>query len=188
MRRIFLFCVCVLMAFCAATSPARAGGPDEADYPLRVHIMKFTSQPRPPRQSLRSEGTQPYVDGMGVADLFEGGQPQGFSFSFSCIGGIKPSAAFSNFPARWKKQQRILEVLTPETGQPWNMVACELKAEMRPGGVFYWKEGKIAEEPAPALKAWMVRHKYDPEQSSEDPVMAPGEQPDDPDSPLYSPE
>jgi len=175
MRSVFFFALSVFAGCLGISSAARASGPDPADYPLRVHIMKFISQPRDRRESKGLSGVEDYVSGRGVADLFENGEPQGFQFSFSCMGGMKASSGYGSFPARWKKRDKTLEILLPETGKPWNMVSCQLQAEMRPGLVFYWKDGAMAEESAQVLKAWMAKHKYDPEKDDAEPAMAAGE-------------
>ena len=175
MHRIF---ICILGGFVfnlAVSTAAMAGGPDADNYPLRVHIMRFTEQSRHNREAKSMSEMPDYVDGMGVADLFENGEPRGFQFSYSCIGGLKASSGYGNFPARWKKKDRTLEVLLPETGKPWNLESCELHTAMRPGLVFYWKNGSVAEEAAAVLKDWMVKHQYDPEKDQTDSVMLAGE-------------
>jgi hypothetical protein len=54
---------------------------------------------------------------------------------------------------------------------------------LRPGLVFYWKNGPLGEESSAALKEWMAKHKYDPGKEMVDPVILPGES-DATDSPL----
>jgi hypothetical protein len=175
MRPAFIFALSVFAGCLGISTAALASGPDPADYPLRVHIMKFISQPRDTRGHKNLSDVPDFVDGRGVADLFENGEPQGFQFSFSCMGGMKASSGYGSFPARWKKKDKALEILLPETGKPWNMVSCELQAAMRPGLVFYWKDGTLAEESAQVLKAWMEKHKYDPEKSEAEPAVAAGD-------------
>jgi hypothetical protein len=175
MRPAFFFALSVFAACLGISTAALASGPDPADYPLRVHIMKFVSQPRDTRGHKNLSDVPDYVSGRGVADLFENGEPQGFQFSFNCMGGMKASSGYGSFPARWKKRDKTLEILLPETGKPWNMVSCPLQTEMRPGLVFYWKDGALAEESAQTLKAWMAKHNYDPEKSDAEPAMAAGE-------------
>jgi len=170
----------VALAACLLVSTtAQASKPDPDDYPLRVHILKFTTRAPMSREPKHPSDSPDYVSGMGVADLFESGQPSGFQFSYSCIGGLKASAGYANFPARWKKKDKTLEILLPETGRPWNLETCQLQTEMRPGLAFYWRDAKIAEESAAVLKDWMVKHKYDPEKGREEPVLLPGESADD---------
>ena len=165
MRRFFIIGLFAVAGCLEVSTVALASRPDPSDYPLRVHILKFTSQPR----------HTDYVDGLGVADLFENGGPSGVQFSYSCMGGLKASSGYANYPARWKKKGKTLEILQPEPGKPWNMQSCDLQPEMRPGLAFYWKNSGVAEESAAILKAWMLKHQYDPEKDKDEPVMAPGE-------------
>jgi len=160
------------MAGCLALATAvRAGGPDPADYPLRVHVLKNTTQSRHTRESKTFSDTPDYVDGMGVADLFEGGEPQGFEYSYSCMGGLKASAGYGTYPARWKKKDKTLEILVPQAGKPWNLDTCGLHAEMRPGLVFVLNNEQVAEESSKLFKEWMLNHRYDPEKDQNDPVI-----------------
>jgi hypothetical protein len=107
--------------------------------------------------------------------VFENSEPRGFQFSFSCVDGLQASGGYGTYPARWKKRDKTLEILVPQKGKPWNQETCELQAEMRPGLVFFWRNGAIAEEAAAVLKAWMTKHQYDPEKGKDDPAMAVGE-------------
>jgi hypothetical protein len=168
------------------STPALAGKPDPADYPLRVDILKDTAKSRHTHDGNSMSGEPDYVDGMGVADLFENGEPQGFTFSYSCLDGLKASSGYGTYPARWKKKQKTLEVLVPQPGKPWNLEACSLQSELRPGLVFYWKNGSMGEESSAALKEWMAKHKYDPEREIADPIILPGES-GATDSPLADP-
>jgi hypothetical protein len=186
MRIFFLFGLVTGAGFLALSIPALAGKPDPADYPLRVHILKDTAQTRHTRESKTTTEDPDYIDGMGVADLFEGGVPQGFTFTYSCVDGLQASSGYGTYPARWKKAQKTLELLVPQPGKPWNLQTCSLRAELRPGLVFYWRNGKIAEESGAVLKEWMVRHQYDPETDKVDPIALPGES-DSADSPLADP-
>ena len=171
MQRAFLVGLVAVAGFLALSTAVQAGGPDPADYPLRVHVLKSTSQSRHSRESKSFSDTPDYIDGQGVADLFEGGEPQGFEFSYSCIGGLQASAGYGTYPARWKKKQKTLEVLLPQPGKPWNLEPCGLRAELRPGLVFYFENGKLMEEGAKLLKDWMIKHHYDPEKDQSDPVI-----------------
>jgi hypothetical protein len=186
MRPVFLLSLGAVAGCLALSLPALAGKPDPADYPLRVHILKDTARSRNALASKTKAEDPDYIDGMGVADLFESGVPQGFTFSYSCVDGLQASSGYGTYPARWKKKQKTLEVLVPQPGKPWNLETCSLQAEMRPGLVFYWKNGKLAEESGAALKEWMVKHQYDPEKEKVDPIALPGES-DSTDSPLADP-
>jgi hypothetical protein len=159
----------------ALSSVARAGKPDLAKYPLRVHIFRYKARPSSRRDFKDPSATAEYVAGMGQADLFENGEPRGFQFSYSCTVPMIASGGHESLPARWKKKDKTLEILLPEAGKPWNQEGCDLQTEMRTGLVFYWKDGAIAEGPEALLKDWMVKHKFDPENGSEEPVIAAGE-------------
>jgi hypothetical protein len=174
MRRAFLFGLGVVAGCLALSTVVQAGGPDPADYPLRVHVLKNTSQPRNTRENKNLSDSPDYVDGQGVADLFENGEPRGFQFSYSCIGGLKASSGYGTYPARWRKREKTLEILVPREGKSWNLDSCGLRTEMRPGLVFYFRNGQIAEESAKLLKDWMVQYKYDPEKDLSDPAIEGG--------------
>jgi hypothetical protein len=175
MRPVFLFALSAVVVCLAVSMPALAGKPDPDKYPLRVHIFRYAVQQHPGRELKSQSDMAAYVSGMGHADLFENGEPRGFQFRYSCTVAMLASERYSTFPARWKKKDATLEILLPESGKPWNMESCNLQTEMRSGLVFYWKNGEVAEEAAAALKDWMVKHQYDPENGKEEPVMAPGE-------------
>jgi len=187
MRLVFFFGLGAVAGCLAQSVPALAGKADPADYPLRVHILKNTARSRNTREPQHLGDSPDYIDGMGVADLFESGEPQGFTFSYSCVDGLKASSGYGSYPARWKKAQKTLELLVPQPGKPWNLETCSLQAAMRPGLVFCWKNGNIAEESGAVLKEWMVKHQYDPEKDKDDPVMLPGET-EAADSPLADPD
>jgi hypothetical protein len=152
------------------SSAVMAGGPDPENYPLRVHIFKFVSQSRHGRESRTMSDSPNYVDGQGLADLFENGEPRGFMFGYSCMDSLRTSGGYATFPARWKKKEKTLEVLLPEAGKPWNNVSCDLRAEMRPGLAFCLRNDEVAEESAAVFKDWMVKHQYDPEKGKDDPL------------------
>ncbi len=175
MRRALLRVLSGLACMLAVATPALAGGPDPANYPLRVHIMKVSAQQRNSREGKHLSDSPDYVDGLGVADLFENGQPRGLEFSYSCMGGLRASGRYATFPARWKKKDVSLEILQPEAGKPWNLESCGLHTRMRTGLVFFWNNGALAEEAAAVLKDWMVKHHYDPEMDKEEPVFGAGE-------------
>lgn len=182
MRRIF---VCVLsgLAGCLAFSAVvLAKGPDPADYPLRVHVLKNTSRSRHSRESKTFSETPDYLDGAGGADLFESGQPMGFQFRYSCIEPLKASEGYATYPARWKKREKTLEILVPQAGKPWNMESCDLQVVlMRPGLAYFWNvdDDTVVEELAAKFKDWMVKHQYDPEKGMDEPseVASPPAQP-----------
>jgi hypothetical protein len=174
--RLIVQCSLGAIAGCLAISTAAlAAKPDAAKYPLRVHIFRYKARPSTSRDFKNPSDTADYVDGMGQADLFENGEPRGFQFSYSCTVSMIASGGHETFPARWKKKDRTLEILLPEAGKPWDREGCDLQTEMRTGLVYYWKNGTVAQESDSLLKAWMVKHKFDPESGKEEPVMAAGE-------------
>ena len=173
MRRVFLIGLAAVVGCLALSSAVEAGGPDPADYPLRVLVFKNTFQSRHPRESKHFEDGPDYVDGMGVANLFEKGTPRAFEYTYSCIEGMRASSGYETFPARWKKKDKTLQLLVPRPGKPWDSVTCDLRAEMRDGSAFYWKDDELAVEGAAAFKDWMVKHQYDPENDKNDPVGLP---------------
>ena len=169
-RRVLLFGLSAVAGCLAVSTAALASSHDPADFPLRVNILKYTPNSRHSRERKSNSDGPDYVDGMGVADLFENGEPRGFQFSSSCIDTLRASSGYETFPARWKKREKSLEILVPESGKPWNWEFCELRPEMRTGSVFYWNEGSVAAEAAALLKDWMVKHHYDPEKGLDDPA------------------
>jgi len=182
MLRIFLFILSGLAGSFLLATAAQAKAPDPADYPLRVHILKNSSRSRHARES-KSFGEGDYLDGEGGADLFENGQPVGFEFSYACIDPLRASGAYAAYPARWKKRDKTLEILIPQPGKPWNMDTCELQTHMRPGLAYSWndQDEAVVEESAAVFRAWMVKHKYDPEKDMDDPL-------EDPPAPAGAPE
>jgi hypothetical protein len=170
MRRFLLLALSVVMGCLAFTPEAMAGGPDPEDYPLRVLIFHYSARSRHGRESKSFSEVPDYVDGEGVADVFENGTPESFLFTYSCMDALRASTGYMTLPARWKKRGKTVEILLPEAGKPWNNVACELRTEMRDGLAFYWKDGKMLEEASATFKDWMVKHQYDPEKGKDEPV------------------
>ena len=163
MGRLPLFCMAGLAA-CLLALPAFAGGHNPADYPLRVHVFQFNSHSHYYHQALD------VVDGEGRANLYENGQPRGFDFSYRCSDRLRTSAGYETYLARWKKQDRTLEILLPQFGKPGAMDGCELKVEMKESMAYYKHNGLLNEEPAAVFKQWMDKHQYDPEHGKNEPV------------------
>lgn len=179
MRRSILFALSLLVLSAIAVSlcsghAALAGSPNAAKYPLRVYIFHYAVQPGTNRRTKHPSDMADYVSGIGQADLFENGEPRGFQFSFACMAEMKASAAYETFAARWKKKEAALEILLPEKGKD-SLDPCELRPEMMAGQAYFWKNGGVAQEPSDLLKGWMVKHKFDPENSDEEPVLVAGE-------------
>jgi len=159
----------------AASTAAFAGSPDLDKYPLRVHVFRYVAQPTVRHDLKRQSDTAEYVNGMGQAILFEGGEPRGFQFRYSCTVPMQTSGRYATYPARWKKKDKTLEILLPQEGKAGNLDSCDLQTEMHNGLAYFWRNGEVAEEPAAVLKEWMAKHKFDPESNDQEPVLLPGE-------------
>ena len=172
MRSIQLRPLSVLAACLLLASPIFAGKFKPADFPLRVHIVARNGV----RHYYRMGSSAPsssldQVDGLGEANLFENGQPRGFEFNYSCAQPITPQTAYETFLARWKKQDRVLEILMPVMGgKADDMNSCELKVSMKQDTAYIRRNGEISEEPAAQFKEWMAKHQYDPEHGMNSPV------------------
>jgi hypothetical protein len=172
MRGIELRPLCVFAACLLLTSPVFAGKFKPSDFPLRVHIVARNGV----RHYYRLGSNAPsssldQVDGLGEANLFENGQPRGFEFNYSCTQPITPQTAYETFLARWKKQDRVLEILMPVMGgKAEEMNSCELKVSMKPDTAYIRHNGEIEAEPAATFKQWMAKHQYDPEHGANLPV------------------
>jgi hypothetical protein len=172
MLRIFVVTLSGLVGCLSLSAVVSARELDPADYPLRVHIVKNTSQAPQTYLSKNPAYMPDYINGQGAADLFENGQPSGFGFNYSCIQPLRPSGGYATYPGRWKKKERTLEILVPENGKPWNTMTCELQVEMLRGLAFFWnpEDDSVVSETSAAFKDWMVKHKYDPEKDMNDPI------------------
>lgn len=170
MQRVVLSGLSTIACCLALSTVVLAGGPDPADYPLRVNILTYTSHSRHTREGKGFSDAPDYSDGLGQGDLFENGVPRGFNFTYSCIDALRASSGYETFPARWKKTDKTITVLLPEPGKPWNWVGCDLRAEMRPGLAYFWQDGSVVERASAVLKDWMMKHQWDPEKGKDQPV------------------
>jgi hypothetical protein len=180
MRRLFMSILCGLAACLSLSNAAWASGPDPDDYPLRVHVFKSVARPNANNAyaTKNPANMADYIDGQGAADLFENGEPHGFLFTFSCMQTPQTSGGYATYPAKWKKKDKVLEILLPETGKPWNMETCDLQPAMRPGLAYFWndKDDTVVEQSSAVFKDWMVKHQYNPEKGLDlpsDAVAAP---------------
>ncbi len=164
MRRAFLNVLSGLAA-CLLLSPAvLAGGPDLAKYPMRVHIFQNSQQVHHMRRTH-------YVDGKGSGNLYENGEPRGFAYTFWCVNRLRISPGYETYPARWKKQNKTVEILLPVTGKPGKYDACDLDTDMK-SIVYYYHGGKLVEGSPALWKQWMETYQYDPEKGKNEPVAA----------------
>lgn len=180
MRRVFICLLCGLAASLSLSTAVLARGPDPADYPLRVHILKNVARPDANQAyaARNPENMADYISGQGGADLFEKGQPRGFEFRYRCVDPLKASEGYASYPAQWKKKEKTLEILVPLSGKPWVLETCDLQVSMRPGLAYSWNtdDDTVVEESAAVFKAWMAKHQYDPEKDMDlpmDPVPSP---------------
>ena len=159
----------------AVVHPARAGTPNPDRFALRVYIFNIASRPERGRPSKHPSEISDYVAGSGQADLFEGGEPHAFQFTFSCAAAMTASAGYITFPARWKKPDKTLEILLPQRGKLDSLEPCDLQVELVPNLAYFWKDGALAAGPPPPLVDWMKKHQFDPEQGSDEPMLLPGD-------------
>jgi hypothetical protein len=165
-RLLSVFAACLLL-----TSPVFAGKFKPADFPLRVHIVARNGVRHYSRLGGAANASLDAVDGLGTANLFENGEPRGFDFNYECGQPITPQTGYETFMARWKKQDRVLEILMPVMGgKPGDMNSCELKVSMKQDTVYIRRSGEVNEEPAAQFKQWMAKHQYDPEHGMNSPV------------------
>jgi hypothetical protein len=167
MRRVLLPFLAVVSGCLSISVTAHAAGHNASDYPLRVHIFQFNGHSHYYQRSLD------VVDGEGRADLFENSQPRGFDFSYSCSERLMASPGFETYPARWKKRGQTLEILEPVMGKPGSFQSCEMKVSLKEDTAYFRHNGGLDEEPASAFKAWMEKHKYDPEHGLNTPQAEP---------------
>jgi hypothetical protein len=157
---------------------ALAAGPDLADYPLRIRIVHYNfHRPDMHESKAEVEGMPDMIDGEGHADLFENGEPRAFEFTNSCVEPLYVSFGYETLDARWKKPNKVLEVLVPgdvkkKKAATWTtFTACELHTAMQGKIAYLWKaDGSVVEVPAQAFKDWMVKWQYDPEKGKNVPV------------------
>src|SRR5260221_12478711 len=116
MRRVCIWILGGLAGLILPATVVQGRGPDVADFPLRVHVLKNLASARPDRGGKFAAEEPASMVGNGAADLFEGGEPMGFQFKFSCTQPLRPSEGYATYPARWKKRGKTLDVLLPERG------------------------------------------------------------------------
>jgi hypothetical protein len=175
MRRVLSCCMGALVA-CLLFSTVALAGHNPVDYPLRVHIFMFSGYSHYYRT--RSSSSLDAVDGEGRANLYQNGQPRGVDFAYHCGVRLRVSPGFETYMAKWKKQDRVLEILMPKLGgKPGDMDSCELNVTAKEDTVYIRQNGLMNETPAAKYKAWMDAHQYDPEHGKNNPVNPPPAQP-----------
>jgi hypothetical protein len=126
-----------------------------ADYPLRVRIYSKDAV------SAYYYTTVQEQKGEGRANLFEGDDVHGVDFNYSCSEKLPASFGYETYPAKWKKQDKVLTVLLPVMGKANTFNTCDLNVALR-DNVYKRNNGRMGEEPAAKYKLWMVKHEYDP--------------------------
>jgi hypothetical protein len=172
MRRIALFCLPGLALCLLFSTAAQAKKLNSADFPLRVHLFTHNDH------SHYRSGMLDYAEGEGRANLYENGDPKAFDYSYRCGSRLMNSIGYETYMARWKKQDRSLEILLPVMGKPDAAETCEVKVDMKPGMAYYHHNGMVSEQPSAVRKQWMIEHQYDPEHGLNEPV--PSKRPDAP--------
>jgi hypothetical protein len=165
MRRVILSLSCAI-AVCLLLSTEALAARNLAEYPLRVHILRFNGV------SHYAFRTMDYVDGEGRANLFENGEPRGFDFKYRCGERLRGNAGYETYPAKWKKPGRELEILLPQFGKPDSYDSCDLDVLMKTDVIYRSNNGVLREDSAAKFKEWMQKHQYDPEHGKNEPVTS----------------
>ena len=122
-----------------APAQVNVGGPtatQDPAYPLKVRILE--------RNVDRSKFA---VRSWGRADLYDGQKVQGFDYQTDCNLIVMTSQGDERFSARWKKQDKELEMLVSKIGAAKSQ-KCEVKANLQPF-VYEFEGGVIVTEPPP---------------------------------------
>lgn len=138
MRQLALL-VPALALISGASAQVNVGGPTEVQdpaYPLKVRIME--------RNTDRSRFG---VRSWGRADLYDGPKVRGFDYQTDCNVIVMTSQGDERFSARWKKQDKELEMLVSKIGAA-KPQRCVVKANLQPF-VYEFEGGAIVTEPPP---------------------------------------
>jgi hypothetical protein len=153
MTKFLLTSFAVSMILCA---PMLMGeSKSSADYPLRIRIYSKDAV------NAYFYTTVQEQKGEGRGNLFEGDDVHGVDFNYSCSEKLPNSFGYETYPAKWKKQGKVVMVLVPVMGKANTFNTCDLNVALR-DNVYKRNNGKMGEEPAAKYKAWMVKHDYDP--------------------------
>jgi hypothetical protein len=153
MTKLLLTSFAVSLLFSASMLMGESKNP--ADYPLRIRVYSKS------QTTFYSRTIVEEAKGEGRANLFEGDDVHGIDFNYSCSEKLKASFGYETYPAKWKKQDKVLTVLLPVMGKANTYTSCDLNAALR-DSVYKRNNGKMGEEPAAKYKDWMVKHDYDP--------------------------
>ena len=153
MTKLLLTSFAVSLQFSASMLMGESKNP--ADYPLRIRVYSKS------QTIFYSRTIVEEAKGEGRANLFEGDDVHGIDFNYSCSEKLKASFGYETYPAKWKKQDKVLTVLLPVMGKANTYTSCDLNAALR-DSVYKRTNGRMGEEPAAKYKDWMVKHDYDP--------------------------
>jgi hypothetical protein len=125
-----------LMIVVFLCSPLALAGPNPADYPLKVRIL---------RQGWVSRNTYRGVySASGLGNVTDGDSTHGFDFRYECSIGLRRTPRNQSYPARWKKPQLRLDVLAAQIGKDNEYRECRLDTSVREG-VYVIGPGGISE-------------------------------------------
>jgi hypothetical protein len=153
MTKFHLTSFAVIMLLCAPMLMSESKS--AADYPLRIRVYSKS------QTTFYSRTIVEEAKGEGRANLFEGDDVHGVDFNYSCSEKLKASFGYETYPAKWKKQDKVITVLVPVMGKANTFNTCDLNVALR-DNVYKRTNGKMGEEPAAKYKAWMAKHDYDP--------------------------
>jgi hypothetical protein len=121
--RPFVFSFLFLISVGVALAQVSVGGPtpgQDPNYPLRVRILTRNASRGP--NGLRMWGR---------ADLFGGAQAeQGFDYESTCDEVVMVTHGDERYSARWKKQDRELEMLLSKVGTG-KATKCSVKTDLQ---------------------------------------------------------
>ena len=117
------------------------GGAAPKDYPIRVHIKKWSMHTTRGRRTGFVYDTR----GHGFGNVIEPGKPpQGFEFTFEGCDRPTSPADGSGFPARFKNEHELI-IVNSEIGSD-KTHECPLKVTLR-NVVYVYKDGRLATRP-----------------------------------------
>lgn len=144
-----------------------------AEYPLRIHVYTLKARQNFAGQALgfdqvegkrnRNDRMSIGVNGHGSANLFEGGMPRGFDYTFDCPEGFNAQHGGDVYPAKWLKKDKELEVVVGYFGEKDRVVTCKLKTAMVEGLAYHKRRGHLVTTSIEERKQWMRDNDYDPE-------------------------
>jgi hypothetical protein len=131
----------MLLPLLLILAQVRVGGPtqvQDAEHPLRIRILE--------RNVTRGAfGMRMW----GRANLFTGQQEEGFDYEADCDEVFMVSHGEELYSARWKKQDKELEMLISKFGSG-KSEKCTVKTDLKPY-VYVFEAGRIVTKPAAKL-------------------------------------